>query len=152
MDVREVTTDDAAAVAELLGELGYPSTPAQVEKRLQIWSDEPYSRVLLAVDGGRTVGSISVHAIPNLERDGRWLRIESLVVAAGSRAAGSGARRTPSTSSFDGSRAIAVTPADVSGDQLRRVAKRASAKLVQRCHMSRVGSRSQLSWMPSMNA
>ena len=95
MDVREVTTDDAAAVAELLGELGCPSTPAQVEKRLQIWSDEPYSRVLLAVDGVRTVGSISVHAIPNLERDGRWLRIESLVVAAGPRGGGAGRATHP---------------------------------------------------------
>jgi GNAT superfamily N-acetyltransferase len=94
LGVREVTsadTDaDAVAVAGLLGELGYPSTAEQVSRRLEIWVNEPYSRVLLAADGPRVVGSMSVHAIPHLERDGRWLRIESLVVAAGARGTGAG--------------------------------------------------------------
>jgi GNAT superfamily N-acetyltransferase len=107
--VREARPDDAGAVAALLGELGYPSTAAEVGRRLSIWLDEPYSRVLLATsdatsdpagktgsgaagDSGRVVGSMSVHAIPHLERDGRWLRIESLVVAAGVRGSGAGRR------------------------------------------------------------
>jgi GNAT superfamily N-acetyltransferase len=91
MDVREVGADDAEAVAGLLGELGYPSTPAEVMRRLENWTADPRSRVLLATDDdGRVVGSMSVHAIPHLERDGRWLRIESLVVAAGSRGTGAG--------------------------------------------------------------
>jgi GNAT superfamily N-acetyltransferase len=90
MDVREATTQDAGAVAGLLDELGYPSTPTEVRQRLEIWLDEPYSRVLLAADDGRVVGSMSVHAIPHLERNGRWLRIESLVVTAGSRGGGAG--------------------------------------------------------------
>lgn len=106
--VREATRDDAGAIAGLLGELGYPSTAAEVGRRLAIWLDEPYSRVLLATDettgdatddavsaapaDARVVGSMSVHAIPHLERDGRWLRIESLVVAAGVRGSGAGRR------------------------------------------------------------
>jgi GNAT superfamily N-acetyltransferase len=90
LKVRDARMDDAAAVAGLLGELGYPSTAAEVEQRLAIWLAESYSRVLLAAEGGRVVGSMSVHAIPHLERDGRWLRVESLVVAAGARGTGAG--------------------------------------------------------------
>jgi GNAT superfamily N-acetyltransferase len=90
LGVREVRSEDAGAVAGLLGELGYPSTAAQVRRRLEIWLNEPYSRVLLATDDDRVVGSLSVHAIPHLERDGRWLRVESLVVAAGARGTGAG--------------------------------------------------------------
>jgi GNAT superfamily N-acetyltransferase len=83
LDVREVQPEDADAVARLLGELGYPSTPAEVRQRLESWLKEPYSRV---------VGSMSVHAIPHLERNGRWLRIESLVVTADARGTGAGRR------------------------------------------------------------
>jgi GNAT superfamily N-acetyltransferase len=92
MDVRDVRPEDADAVAGLLDELGYPSTPAEVRQRLEIWLNESYSRVLVAADDGHVVGSMSVHAIPHLERDGRWLRIESLVVTAGARGTGAGRR------------------------------------------------------------
>jgi GNAT superfamily N-acetyltransferase len=90
--VRKVTAGDAEAVAGLLGELGYPSTAAEVSQRLEIWMHEPYSRVLLATDDDRVVGSMSVHALPHLERNGRWLRIESLVVTAGAQGTGAGRR------------------------------------------------------------
>jgi GNAT superfamily N-acetyltransferase len=92
VDVRDARIDDAAAVAGLLDELGYPSTATEVEQRLGIWLADAYSRVLLAAEGGRVVGSMSVHAIPHLERNGRWLRIESLVVTAGARGTGAGRR------------------------------------------------------------
>lgn len=85
-----MTPEDASAVAGLLGELGYPSTAAEVERRLESWINQPCSRVLVAADGTRVVGSMSVHAVPHLERDGRWLRIESLVVATGARGTGAG--------------------------------------------------------------
>jgi GNAT superfamily N-acetyltransferase len=90
MDVRDATAEDAAAVAGLLDELGYPSTPAEVGRRLEIRRSDAYSRVLLAIDDGRIVGSMSIHAFPHLEHDGRTLRIESLVVTAGTRGTGAG--------------------------------------------------------------
>lgn len=88
--VRDVQPADAAAVAGLLGELGYPSTAQDVTRRLTMWLDQPHSRVLLATDGARVAGSLSLHAIPCLERDGRWARIESLVVTAAARGTGAG--------------------------------------------------------------
>jgi hypothetical protein len=60
LGVRDVGTEDAGAV--LLDELGYPSTPAEVRERLEVWLDGRYSRV---------VGSRSVDAIPRLEPNGR---------------------------------------------------------------------------------
>ncbi len=47
-------------------------------------------RVLVADSGDAVTGCISVHAIPYLERTGRWLRIVSLVVDAGRRWSGTG--------------------------------------------------------------
>jgi len=39
---------------------------------------------------GPVIGCISAHAVPYLERTGRWLRIESLVVDETARGAGTG--------------------------------------------------------------
>jgi len=81
---------DAAPIAELLTELGYPASAADVRQRLAYWLPEPASRVLVAERDGVVVGSIALHVIPYLERTGRWLRIESLVVSKPDRQAGIG--------------------------------------------------------------
>ena len=53
-------------------------------------ADAPRLAELLTELGGRVVGCVSLHAIPFLERTGRWLRIESLVVEVGQRRSGTG--------------------------------------------------------------
>jgi len=79
--VRDATTGDAPKIAQLLDQLGYPSTPREVIERLGYWSADPSSRVLLAIRPvDDIVGCLSLHAIPYLEKTGRWVRIESLVV------------------------------------------------------------------------
>ena len=88
--VRDAREEDAPEIARLLGQLGYPSTAAQVSERLAYWFGDPYSRVLVAVSGDGLAGSMSLHAIPHLERTGRMARIESLVVDAGVRDGGVG--------------------------------------------------------------
>ena len=88
--VREARDTDAAEIARLLGQLGYPSTAAQVDERLAYWFGDPYSKVLVAVSADGLVGSMSLHAIPLLEDTGRMARIESLVVDAGVRGGGVG--------------------------------------------------------------
>jgi N-acetylglutamate synthase-like GNAT family acetyltransferase len=88
--VRRAARDDAARVAELLTELGYPVGADEVGERLEYWLPDPASRVLVAERGGQVVGCISLHVIPFLERTGRWLRIESLVVETGQRRTGTG--------------------------------------------------------------
>jgi len=88
--VRPAMPDDAARMAEILTELGYPVTADEVAGRLAYWLHDEASQLLVAEVDGLVVGSISLHAIPYLERTGRWLRIESLVVDASVRRAGTG--------------------------------------------------------------
>jgi GNAT superfamily N-acetyltransferase len=90
INVRDARETDAPEIARLLGQLGYPSTAAQVGERLAYWFEDPHSRILVADSAGGLAGSMSVHAIPYLERTGRWARIESLVVDAGVRGGGVG--------------------------------------------------------------
>jgi N-acetylglutamate synthase-like GNAT family acetyltransferase len=88
--IREAALTDAPRIAELLTELGYPADAEAVRERLTYWLPDQASRVLVAERDGIVVGSISLHTIPYLERTGRWLRIESLVVQAAGRRAGTG--------------------------------------------------------------
>ena len=74
--VRGARPDDAAEVAALLVELGYPDNgEAAVRRRLAIWEKEASGAVLVAERDGRVVGTIAVTAIPYLEREGRWGRL-----------------------------------------------------------------------------
>jgi N-acetylglutamate synthase-like GNAT family acetyltransferase len=89
--VRDATIADAPQIARLLDQLGYPSTPREVTERLDYWSADPYGRVLLAIQSpDDVVGCLSLHAVPYLEKTGRWARIESLVVNEHVRRAGVG--------------------------------------------------------------
>jgi GNAT superfamily N-acetyltransferase len=89
-EVRPATADDAARIAVLLTELGYPADARAVAGRLEYWLPDQASEVLVADLDGFVVGCISLHAIPYLERTGRWLRIESLVVDTSQRRTGTG--------------------------------------------------------------
>ncbi|HUC27301.1 MAG TPA: GNAT family N-acetyltransferase [Streptosporangiaceae bacterium] len=88
--IREARRGDAQQIAALLTQLGYPSTREQVGQRLAYWLPDPMSLILVAEHGGRIEGCLSLHAIPYLERTGRWARIESLVVAESCRGRGTG--------------------------------------------------------------
>lgn len=88
--VRSVTPADAGGLARLLTQLGYPSTEEDVLIRLEYWTAEPHSEVLVADHDDRPVGCLSVHAVPYFERTGRWARIESVVVDEALRGTGVG--------------------------------------------------------------
>ncbi len=86
--IRDVKPEDAARVAELLTQLGYPAATHDVADRLAYWVDDPLSRILVAEHNKQVVGCLSLHAIPYLERTGRWARVESLVVDSAARRSG----------------------------------------------------------------
>jgi GNAT superfamily N-acetyltransferase len=86
--IREIKPEDSPRVAELLTQLGYPATAEDVRQRLVYWLDDPLSRILVAERDTRVIGSLSLHAIPYLERTGRWARVESLVVDGAARRGG----------------------------------------------------------------
>jgi GNAT superfamily N-acetyltransferase len=86
--IRDIKSEDSARVAELLTQLGYPATTDDVAQRLAYWLGDPLSRILVAERNAQVIGSLSLHAIPYLERTGRWARVESLVVDSAARRSG----------------------------------------------------------------
>lgn len=80
---------DIGAVAMLCGQLGYPSTPADIERRWALIASNPSHAVLVACDGQRVVGWIHVAVRPLLEIDLSG-EIWGLVVDEQSRGAGAG--------------------------------------------------------------
>ena len=90
VQVRGAAVADAAAIAALMTQLGYPCSGEDAAARLGYWLADPISGVLVAEHGGLVIGCLSVHAVPYLERTGRWARIESLVIDEAARGTGAG--------------------------------------------------------------
>ncbi len=62
--------EDSESVARLATQLGYPSTPTQIEARFQRLGEAPDSRVLVAVDtDGRVLAWIHVFGTRQIESD-----------------------------------------------------------------------------------
>jgi hypothetical protein len=89
--VRHAAAADAAAIAVLMTQLGYPCSVDDAAARLGYWLADPMSRVLVAERGGVVIGCLPLHALTYLERTGRWARIESLVVGRSARGTRAGA-------------------------------------------------------------
>jgi len=90
VEVRAAAGTDAAAIAALMTQLGYPCSDDDATARLGYWLADPMSRVLVAENDGLVIGCLSVHAVPYLERTGRWARIESLIIDEAARGTGAG--------------------------------------------------------------
>lgn len=88
---REMQEADAPRVAELAGELGYPSTAAQILARKVVLDRQGMSVVYVAERaGGEIVGWIIVSEICSMELDPH-AEVKGLVVAEGARSGGVGA-------------------------------------------------------------
>jgi len=92
MKIRDARTTDAAELAGLTTELGYPSTPEEIAQRLPFVLAGDDQRLLVAADDhDRAIGWIHVALIRTLENDPS-AQIMGLVVTAAERSAGIGAR------------------------------------------------------------
>jgi ribosomal protein S18 acetylase RimI-like enzyme len=87
--VRRASAADAAAIASLFTDEGFPVGPSDVRARLTRF-DSPTSRVVIAEHEGTILGFIAVHAMPRFEHDDWILRVLALVVDAGARERGVG--------------------------------------------------------------
>lgn len=76
-------------MAGLLGELGYPCSPADAAHRLARLGRRT-DAVYAAVDGRRVVGIVAIHLSYMLHTDSRWCRVTALVVAESHRRRGVG--------------------------------------------------------------
>lgn len=105
MRIRPVEVIDAAAVDELLHQLGYPQGgDATTGTRIQTWGDDPVSAAYVADSDGTLRGLVAIHVCPFFERAGAWGRIVVLVVAERSRGHGVGGRLVSAAESFAASR------------------------------------------------
>ncbi|HXE92548.1 MAG TPA: GNAT family N-acetyltransferase [Gaiellaceae bacterium] len=87
--IRDARAADAAAIAELLGELGYPATGAAVTSRLErlvIVGD----RVVVADVDGEVAGLAHLHVSPTIEHERPAGKLGALVVAESHRGRGIG--------------------------------------------------------------
>jgi GNAT superfamily N-acetyltransferase len=90
IEIRAAVNNDVEAIARLAGELGYPSTVAQVRARLDaIEGDAQQAAFVAEAPGGEVVGWIHLSQVCSLASDPR-AEITGLVVDSGIRGAGVG--------------------------------------------------------------
>ena len=88
MSVRRAAAADAAAIAVLLAELGYPTAAVDVERRLEELEASGRSAVLVAEHAGEVAGVLTLYMVPVLHEPGDWCRVTALVVGEAARRRG----------------------------------------------------------------
>jgi GNAT superfamily N-acetyltransferase len=88
--IRSPVPADADAIAGLLGELGYPTTPAQWTRRFERLDRDPATSLLVAEIDGRVAGLAGLRVHTLVERDEPVGRLIALVVGEPFRRAGVG--------------------------------------------------------------
>jgi N-acetylglutamate synthase-like GNAT family acetyltransferase len=89
--IRPAEAADAATIADLLGQLGYPAEEGAVARRLARLGDSATDRVLVAEDASAVVGVATLHVIPLFHRDdGDLGRLSVIVVDEARRGGGVG--------------------------------------------------------------
>jgi len=80
IEIRLAQRRDAAPVAALLGELGYPSSPEQATERLERIAADPSMWVIVAEAGSELAGLGALHVQNLVERDEPGCQVAALVV------------------------------------------------------------------------
>lgn len=89
--IRRAQLDDAGAVAALLEQLGYHSTPTEVRERLAAILSDPDYGTWVAQQGSHIIGLVGVRVGHSYEKNGMYGQLLVLVVDAGARRGGVGA-------------------------------------------------------------
>jgi GNAT superfamily N-acetyltransferase len=90
--IREAKTTDAADLARLVSQLGYPSTEQDMAERLEALAGKPEYVLFVAESSGRVVGLVGAFLGYALEFSGPWGRLMGLVVDEPFRGQGIGRR------------------------------------------------------------
>jgi GNAT superfamily N-acetyltransferase len=91
LKIRRARPTDIARLAELAGELGYPTTTAEMKVRLRRVKPDATNAIFVAEDGGEVIGWTHVSVSYLLEVPLR-AEINGLIVSGKSRSRGTGAR------------------------------------------------------------
>ncbi len=104
--IREIAITDADAAARLSGELGYPVSPAAMERRIQRLANLPDHAVYIACTADSVVGWIDVGIVHHLQAE-PYGEVGGLVVADGFRSAGIGRQLVLRAEQFARERGVA---------------------------------------------
>ena len=88
--VRAVETTDAAALARLCTQLGYPAQPADMPARVEQLQNDSKTSALVACDGDSVVGMITTHVRHTMNHPAPIAQITLLVVDETCRGSGVG--------------------------------------------------------------
>lgn len=101
MQIRLAHPADAAAVNELLDQLGYPQDDtATTTDRIQTWAEDPSGAAYVADADGVVLGLVAVHLCPFFVSSDLSGRIMALVVSDQARGQGLGGRLVAAAESF----------------------------------------------------
>jgi len=78
LEIRPARDDDAPAISELLGELGYPTAADEAARRLGKLRSSDYV-VLVGVRDGRVAGLVSLHSVSGLHSSSPACYVMALV-------------------------------------------------------------------------
>jgi GNAT superfamily N-acetyltransferase len=113
-DIRVATIDDAESIAELITQLGYPTSGAAMRRRLEAIAGDSSYATLVAVEGESVVGLVAGRLGHYYEKDGAYCQLVVLSVASGARRHGIGKRLVEAVERWgrdNGVRAVVVTTA-----------------------------------------
>ena len=113
--IREATSDDTPALAEILCQTGYPCKGEGLETRLNRYLGDPASAVLVADDGARVLGFACAHVIPLFHEDASLCRMTIMGVAETCRRRGVGRHLLSAVEEFarqNNCRRVEITSAD----------------------------------------
>jgi ribosomal protein S18 acetylase RimI-like enzyme len=105
--VRPMRREDAAVVADLTTQLGYPSTEEEIIRRYDLIKERADARLFVAQQAGSVVGWIHVQTTCSLDFDPR-AEIWGLVVAESTRGTGVGRRLVEAAEEWARSRSLGV--------------------------------------------
>jgi GNAT superfamily N-acetyltransferase len=88
--IRPAEMTDAEALAELMGELGYPTRTSDMKMRLEMILKNPQYRTFVAVIDGKVRGMIGTCCLQSYEHNNVGGRVMALVVSQGVRGRGIG--------------------------------------------------------------
>ena len=89
LTIRDAQAADAEPIAELLGQLGYPTEPSAVKERLERLVIVGDSVVVAELDGD-VVGMAHLHVSPTIERERPAAKLGALIVSESRRGRGIG--------------------------------------------------------------
>lgn len=90
IEIRGAGAGDAAAVAALIGELGYSLTAEAIARKIEALEHAPRDRMLVACVGERVVGFAHVHCVTVFHRPRDLARLTVLIINEEWRSRGTG--------------------------------------------------------------